>query len=311
MPKALVTGGGGFIGGHLAEALIASGWAVTVIDNLVTGHLENLKSIQEKIQFVEGDIEDGELLSTSAQECDVIFHQAAVVSVPQTVEDPVGSARVNDIGTLNVLEAARRNSVRRVVLASSCAVYGDDPQLPKVETLLPKPQSPYAVQKLTGEYNARLYHELYNVETVCLRYFNVYGPRQDPSSPYSGVISIFMTKAAEEVAPAIYGDGKQFRDFIYVKDVVQANLLAATAENASGKVFNIGTGKTVSINDLWEMVRNLSGNKMSPTYQLARAGDIKESVANIDQAKKRLGFTPEFAFENGLAKTFAWYRDQP
>ena len=240
----------------------------------------------------------------------MIFHQAAVVSVPQTVEDPVGSARVNDIGTLNVLEAARRNSVGRVVLASSCAVYGDDPRLPKEETLPPKPQSPYAVQKLTGEYNARLYYELYGVETVCLRYFNVYGPRQDPSSPYSGVISIFMTKAVNQQAPVIYGDGKQYRDFIYVKDVVRANVLAATACREFGGVFNIGTGKTVSINGLWEKVCHLNGSSLIANHQPARPGDIQESVANIDQARSVLGFTPEFEFADGLAKTFAWYREK-
>ncbi len=310
LSKALITGGAGFIGGHLAESLVAGGWDVTVIDNLSTGHLENLTRIQDKIRFINGDIQDAELLMTSTKECEVVFHQAAVVSVPQTVEDPVGSARVNDIGTLNVLEAARRNGVRRVVLASSCAVYGDDPTLPKVEGLLPKPQSPYAVQKLTGELNARLYDELFGLETVCLRYFNVYGPRQDPSSAYSGVISIFMSKAVQETAPAIYGDGNQYRDFIFVQDVVRANLLAATTQGASGQCFNIGTGRTVRIKDLWHMVSELSDTNLPPSYLPERAGDIRESVANIDAAKVHLGFSPEFAFEDGLAKTFVWYKGQ-
>lgn len=310
MPKALITGGAGFIGGHLTEVLVKLGWDVVVLDNLATGRLENLENIKADIQFIEGDIEDGELVATSAKGCEVIFHQAAVVSVPQTIEDPVGSARVNDIGTLNVLEAARANHARRVVLASSCAVYGDDPRLPKVETHTPKPQSPYAAQKLNGEHNARLYHELFGLETVCLRYFNVYGPRQDPSSPYSGVISIFMTKAVQKTAPLIYGDGTQYRDFVYVADVVRANLLAASAGVATGQVFNIGTGNTVTINALWELVKRLSGSTLSPTYQSARVGDIKASVANIDHAVNMLGFAPECTFDDGLAKTFTWYQDQ-
>jgi nucleoside-diphosphate-sugar epimerase len=203
------------------------GCAVTVLDNLTTGHLKNLASVKHLIDFVQGDIQDSDVLAKITMHCDAIFHQAAVVSVTQTVKDPVGSAQVNELGTIRVLEAARRNHVRRVVLASSSAVYGDAPQLPKTESMIPAPMSPYAVQKLTNEYYAALFHRLYGVETVCLRYFNVYGPRQDPSSPYSGVISIFMMRGRDGQAPLIHGDGRQTRDFIYVQDVIQANLLAA------------------------------------------------------------------------------------
>jgi len=225
--KVLVTGGAGFIGSHLVDALVSSGCKVTVLDDLSTGRLSNIEHLKDNITFYKGDIRDRETLDTAVKDCDVVFHQAAMVSVPQTVGDPVGSAMVNEMGTLSVLESSRKHNVKRVVLASSSAVYGDDPQLPKRETMVSKPLSPYAVQKLTGEYYARLYNDLYGLETVCLRYFNVYGPKQDPMSPYSGVISIFMSRAVSKEAPVIYGDGKQYRDFIFVNDVVSANLLAA------------------------------------------------------------------------------------
>jgi UDP-glucose 4-epimerase len=194
-----------------------------------------------------------------------------------------------------------------VVLASSCAIYGDDPDLPKWENMNPKPQSPYAVQKLTGESYARLYFELYGLETVCLRYFNVYGPRQDPSSPYSGVISIFMTKVSNKDAPVIYGDGNQYRDFIFVKDVVNANLLAANGTKAAGRIFNIGTGRYIRVNELLEKINQLAGNSLKPKYGPARPGDVRESVADIDYAKKYLGFEPEYSFEQGLKETFEYY----
>lgn len=306
--KALITGGAGFIGSHLADSLTDAGCKVVILDNLTTGNLFNLRQIEEKITFYEGDIRDPEILDKAAKDCDVIFHEAAVVSVPQTVQNPVGSAMVNDIGTLRVLEAARRNSVKRVVLASSCAIYGDDPVLPKNENMEPKPMSPYAVQKLTGEFYARLYRNLYGLETVNLRYFNVYGPRQDPSSPYSGVISIFLTKAAAGQAPVIYGDGSQYRDFVFVQDVVRANLRAAVAERAVGKFFNVGTGGFIRIKDLWEMISGLAGVSAKPEYKPPRPGDIRESVADIDRARSLLGFNPEYSFEKGLKITHDWYR---
>jgi len=305
--KALVTGGAGFIGSHLVDALKSAGCEVTVVDDLSTGNLANLDHIKEKINFYKGDIRDEELLQKAAADCDVIFHQAAVVSVPQTVENPVASAMVNEIGTLFVLEVARKNNIHRVVIASSCAVYGDDPEIPKHENMNPKPQSPYAVQKLTGEFYAHLYFELYGLETVCLRYFNVYGPRQDPSSAYSGVISLFMTHAAAGTVPVIYGDGNQYRDFVFVKDVVKANIQAATTKKYCGKTYNVGTGRFVRITELWEMTCGLAGIEIEPVYKPPRAGDIRESVANIDLVKKAFGFEPEYSFENGLESTYEWY----
>lgn len=309
--KALVTGGAGFIGSHLVEALVAAKCGVTVLDNLSSGNLSNLEPLKDRITFHQGDIRQRNILEEAAQGCDVIFHLAAVVSVPQTVDNPVESAEVNDIGTLNVFEAARSRNVRRIVFSSSCAVYGDDPSLPKIETMSPMPTSPYAIQKLSAEHYARIYNELYGVEGVSLRYFNVFGPRQDPSSPYSGVISIFMTRALSKQAPMIYGDGNQSRDFVYVKDVVNANLLAASMNQPRGSIFNIGTGSQVRINQLWEKIAFLSGQKnLEPRYGAARAGDILRSYAGMDLAKSKLKFDPECSLEQGLELTLEWYRGQ-
>jgi len=307
--RILVTGGAGFIGSHLVDALLKGNNNVSVLDNLSTGTLSNLEHVADRITFCKGDIRNQGAVMKAAKGCDVIFHQAAMVSVPQTVDNPLDSAMVNDMGTLHVLEAARKNRVNRIVLASSCAVYGDDPQLPKHESQNPKPQSPYAVQKLAGEYYARLYHDLYALETACLRYFNVFGPRQDPSSPYSGVISIFMTKAALRESPIIYGDGNQYRDFIFVMDVVKANLLAANIDDPGGRPFNIGTGSCISINRLWEMIRGMSNLDVEPKYEPSRPGDIRESIANIERAKSILGFKPEYSFSKGLEITFNWYNE--
>ena len=306
--KALVTGGAGFIGSHLTDALVSSGCQVTVIDDLSTGRLSNLEHVKDKIKFYKGDILDQVILEKAVKNCDVIFHQAAIVSVPWSIENPVNSAMVNEMGTLSVLESARKNNVRRVVSASSSAVYGDDPQLPKSENMALKPLSPYAVQKLTGEYYSGLYYKLYGLETVCMRYFNVYGPRQDPTSPYSGVISIFMSNAVSKKTPVIYGDGNQYRDFVFINDVVRANLLAASTDGASGEVFNVGTGKYVTINGLWEMACELSGINIKPEHESPKPGDIVESVANIDHAQKYLQFKPEYSFKNGLEITFNWYK---
>ena len=307
--KALVTGGAGFIGSHIVDALVAEGCDVVVLDDLSSGSLSNLEHIKNKITFYKGTIQDQKILMKASENCEVIFHQAAMVSVTKTVDNPVDSAFINDLGTLFVLESARQNKVKRVVLASSSAVYGDDPLLPKHENMPLKPMSPYAVQKLTGELYARIYYDLYGLETVCLRYFNVYGPRQDPSSPYSGVISIFMTKAVSKKPPLIYGDGEQYRDFVFVKDVVKANLLAATEDDAAGQIFNIGTGKHVSINSLWDMISLFSGLKIEPEYIPSRPGDIIESVASIEKAKSALGFEPDYLFEKGLEIAFKWYNN--
>jgi nucleoside-diphosphate-sugar epimerase len=307
--KALVTGGAGFVGSHLAEALVRQRCAVTVLDNLASGHLSNLDAVSRQIDFVQGDIQDEALLDKLVAGCDAVFHQAAVVSVTRTVKEPVASAQVNDLGTIKVLDAARRNGVRRVVLASSSAVYGDSPQLPKTEALVPAPLSPYAVQKLTNEYYADLYFRLYGLETVCLRYFNVYGPRQDPASPYSGVISIFMTRACETQPPVIYGDGRQTRDFVFVQDVVRANLLAAAREAARGRVFNVGAGQAVEINALWRMIAGLARITVSAQYREPRPGDIVHSLAGIQSAREELGFQPTVSLDEGLRRTFEWYRE--
>lgn len=306
--KALVTGGAGFIGSHLVEALTAIGCQVTVLDNLTSGSLANLKHLAGKYDFYQEDIQDSKALLAAAEKCDVIFHLAAVVSVPQTVENPVETAAVNDMGSLLVFETARRQKVKRVVFSSSCAIYGDDPQLPKREDMSPKPMSPYAVQKLAAEYNASVFYDLYGIETVVLRYFNVYGPRQNPASPYSGVISIFMTKALLNEAAFIYGDGQQSRDFIYVQDVVNANLLAATAQSACGQVINIGSGRAVRINDLWQAICAISGRNITPAYEPKRPGDISESLADIERARALLDFNCEVPLETGLKSTFEWYR---
>ena len=306
--RALVTGGAGFIGSHLVERLLGCACQVSVLDNLATGRLENLAGVRHDIDFFHGDICDEAALAAASEGCDVVFHMAAQVSVVQTVQAPVASARVNDLGTLQVLEAARRAGMRRAVLSSSSAVYGNEAQVPNQETMAPKPMSPYAVQKLTGELYASLYNDLYGLETVCLRYFNVFGPRQDPSSPYSGVISIFMNRAIDGGRPVIFGDGGQSRDFVYVEDVVRANLLAATRPHAAGSVFNIGTGQAVGIGDLWGRISTVAGSDRAPRFEPARPGEIYASVAHIGRAAEQLGYAPEFAFNQGLTLTYDWYR---
>jgi len=308
--KALVTGGAGFIGSHLVDALLAGDCHVAVLDNLTGGKLSNLNHVQDKIHFYKNDIREPGALLDAAQGCDVVFHLAAVVSVQQTIDNPIESTMINDIGTLNVLEAARKANAKRVVLASSCAVYGDDPRLPKEETMIPKPCSPYAVHKLSAEHYARIYYELHGLETVSLRFFNVFGPRQDPSSPYSGVISIFMKNAASNRIPVIYGDGNQSRDFVYVNDIVKANLLAADRDNLGGKIVNVGSGSFVRINRLWDLISSLNGHPSEPKYRPARPGDILHSVANIESAKALLNFRTEITLETGLERTLNWYRNQ-
>lgn len=308
--KALVTGGAGFIGSHLVEALIENNRDVIVLDNLSSGNFANLSKFEDRITFQKGDIRDRDALAKAASGCDAIFHLAAVVSVPMTVEDPIDSALVNDLGTLFVLEAARTRNIQRVIYSSSCAVYGDGPQLPKNEAMRVEPMSPYAVQKLNGEHYARIYSELYGIRAVSLRYFNVFGPSQDPSSPYSGVISIFMTKSAKAETPIIYGDGNQSRDFVFVKDVVRANLLAAMGgDQVAGKAFNVGSGRSVTINELWHLTSGLSGFHGEPTRLDPRPGDIYASLADTNRAVSDLGFKAEYEFERGLELTFKWYKN--
>jgi nucleoside-diphosphate-sugar epimerase len=307
--SALVTGGAGFIGSHLAEALADGGCRVTVLDNLASGNEANLRTAADRVRFIRGDIRDREAVEAAAQGVEVVFHLAAVVSVPKTVADPIGSTEVNELGSLNVLEAARRLKARRLVFASSSAVYGDEPTLPKREAMPPRPLTPYAVQKLSVEYHLKVYGSLYGLETASLRFFNVFGPRQDPSSPYSGVISVFMTRALNAEPPVIYGDGRQSRDFIYVADVVQALIAAASSPAAPGGVFNVGTGSAVTVLRLWESIASLAGIRMIPSHGPARVGDVPHSVAAVDSARDRLGFLPQVSLEDGLRRTLDWYRE--
>jgi nucleoside-diphosphate-sugar epimerase len=308
--SALVTGGAGFIGSHLVEALISAGCRVAVLDNLSSGNYTNLKHLDGEFSFFQDDIRNQKALTVAAEDCEVIFHLAAVVSVPQTIENPIESAAINELGSLSVFETARKKKVQRIVFSSSCAVYGDDSRLPKLEDMEPNPRSPYAVQKLAAEYYAQMFYNLHGLETTVLRYFNVYGPRQDPSSPYSGVISIFMTKALLNEPAIIYGDGNQSRDFIYVQDVVRANLLAASSREVGGEIINIGSGKSVAINQLWDAICAVSGRNLKPEYAPKRPGDIVESVAGTQSAGTKLGFECEMPFAKGLEATFEWYRSQ-
>jgi UDP-glucose 4-epimerase len=307
--SALVTGGAGFIGSHLVEALLAGGCRVSVLDDLSSGSERNLPPPSAHLRFIRGDIRNRRTVADAVTGCETVFHLAAVVSVPKTTQDPIGSAEVNEAGSLNVLEAARRAGVRRLVFASSSAVYGDDPRLPKREEMAPKPLTPYAVQKLAVEHHACVYSGLFGLPAVSLRFFNVFGPKQDPTSPYSGVISIFLTRALAGEAAVIYGDGRQSRDFVFVDDVVQALLAAAQSASAPGRVFNIGTGRAVTINALWEIVAALCGASAQPVHAPPRPGDISQSMSAIDVARAELGFTPRVSVEEGLQTTMAWYRN--
>jgi nucleoside-diphosphate-sugar epimerase len=305
---ALVTGGAGFIGGYLVEGLLEAGWSVRVIDDLSSGSERNLAHAMDRIDFTRGDIRDADALARAMQGVEVVFHQAAVASVPRSVAKPLLSNSVNIDGTLLVLETARQSGVRRVVYAASSSAYGDTEVLPTVESLPATPLSPYALQKYTGEVYCRLYSELYGLETVSLRYFNIFGPRQDPNSDYAAVIPRFVTAALEGQRPVIYGDGDQTRDFIYVENAVQANLLAADAGRASGSVINIAAGKRTSLNDLWQNIRTIVGTDVEPRYAAPREGDVRDSLADLTLASDLLGYEPSVDLEAGLGKTIAGFR---
>ncbi len=300
MTRCLVTGGAGFIGSHLTEAAVARGWEVVVLDDLSTGKLENLVAVRGDVAFLEADVTDAARVREAARGCEVIFHQAALVSVPRSVAEPKLSAEINDLGTVNVFEAARNERVRRVVLASSAAVYGMRHAPPHVETLPPDPATPYAAHKLLGEHYARFYAAAYGIESFALRYFNVYGPRQDPSSPYSGVISIFADRLARGTKPTLFGDGLQSRDFVHVADVVQANLAAATAPGADGTALNVGTGRAVTILELWRTMAKVAGRSDEVTFAPARMGDIVASLAATALARERIGFEAGISLSEGL-----------
>jgi nucleoside-diphosphate-sugar epimerase len=302
----VVTGGAGFIGSHLAEELERRGERVRVVDNLSTGHRRNLAHLRT-VEFVEGDLADLETAHRAVAGADYVLHQAAIPSVPRSVSDPITSNRSNIDATLHVLVAARDAGVKRVVYAGSSSAYGDTPTLPKREDMPTNPLSPYALQKLVGEQYLQLFTRLYGLETVTIRYFNVFGPRQDPSSPYSGVISLFASALLDGRAPGICGDGEQTRDFTYVANVVDGVLRACTAE-ASGQVINVATGGRISINQLFRTMRDLLGAPVDAAYIEPRAGDVRDSQADITRAREVLGYEPVVTFEEGLQRTLEWYR---
>jgi len=299
--KALVTGGAGFIGSHIVDRLLDDGHEVIVLDDFSTGHRSNLPD-NDSLSIIEGDIGDFDTVKRCMPGVDWVFHKAAVASVPKTVNDPVGSSLINYQGTLHLLEAARENRVKRFVFASSAALYGDEPTLPKVETMCPVTLSPYAVDKLASESACGMYSRLYGLETVCLRYFNVYGPRQDPSSPYSGVISIFTDKLQNKATPTVFGDGEQTRDFVFVSDVVEANIKAVTENGGVGQFFNIATGNKITLNDLLKILCDIYDVKFNANYEDARKGDIKKSYAAIDKAKANLNWSPAVDLKEGLSR---------
>jgi len=305
----LVTGGAGFIGSNLVHRLVLEGRSVRVLDNFSTGRQENLASILTDIELIEGDIREPATLQRCTQDVDTVFHLAAIPSVPRSIEDPRLSNDNNISGTLNVLIAARDNRVRRLIFASSSSVYGDTPVMPKHENMTPALLSPYALNKLAGEHYCRLFSALYGLESVSLRYFNVFGPRQNPESEYAAVIPKFITAALQEVPPVIYGDGEQTRDFTFVENVVNANLLAARATRCSGEVLNIATGERISLNQLTAHLANLTGNRISPQYAKARIGDVRHSLADITLARSFLGYEPSVDLKTGLQKTLEWFQD--
>ncbi|MFB3853671.1 MAG: SDR family oxidoreductase [Vicinamibacterales bacterium] len=309
MAHYLVTGGAGFIGSHLVEALAVRGDRVRVVDSLITGRRENLARVPQ-IDFVLGDLADLKVARRAMEGIDYVLHQAAIPSVPRSVSDPIASHRANVDATLNVLVAARDAGVRRVVYAGSSSAYGDTPTLPKREDMAPRPLSPYALQKLVGEQYCQLFTHLYGLETVTIRYFNVFGPRQDPSSPYSGVISVFVTALLENRAPTIHGDGEQTRDFTYVSNVVDGVLRACEAPGASGEVMNVATGRRISLNELFEVLKVYTGAKVAAVHGPARAGDVRHSQADITRAREILGYAPTVDLEEGLRRTVDWYRVQ-
>jgi nucleoside-diphosphate-sugar epimerase len=283
---------------------------VRIVDNFSSGRRENLAGFADQVELVEGDIRDAALLERLSLGCELVYHEAAVVSVPYSVEHPQETHDVNIQGTLNVLQAARRGKVRRVVFACSAAVYGEEPELPKREAMAPLPIAPYGVEKITGEYYLGVFNKLYGVETVSLRYFNVFGPRQDPRSPYSGVISIFVDRVLKGVTPRVFGDGQQCRDFVFVANVVDANLLAGRVASAAGRCYNIGCGQRTTLNDLLRILGRLTGQEVHPEYDEARAGDIRESVADISRARRELGYEPVISVEEGLRQLLDHERAQ-
>ena len=303
----LVTGGAGFIGSHLVRRLVADGGRVRVVDNLATGKRERLADLEGAIEFIEGDLADPEICETSLDGVHCVLHQAAVPSVQRSVKNPVETNRANVTSTLNLLESSRKHQVRRFVYASSSSAYGDTPVLPKREDMPPNPLSPYALQKFAGERYCQLYFRLYGLETVSLRYFNVFGPSQDPYSEYSAVIPKFATRLGKEEPIVVYGDGEQSRDFTYIDNVVEANILALSAPRAPGTVINVGCGERITLNRLIAILEEIMGVRASVDYQPARPGDVRDSLADISLARDLLGYEPKVGVAEGLRRTADWF----
>ncbi len=308
MAHYLVTGGAGFIGSHLVEELLRRGEKVRVLDNLSTGKRENVEQFADRIEFVEGDIRSHHIVREAVEGVDFVLHQGALPSVPRSINDPITTNEVNVTGTLNVLDAAKDAGVKRVVYASSSSVYGPDPVLPVREDMNPNPVSPYAVAKLTGEKYCHVFSKVYGLETVALRYFNIFGPGQDPKSQYSAFIPLFVLGILNGQDVTIHGDGLQAKDFTYVSNVVEANLLAAEAEGVSGEVFNVGCGASTSVNEVVAHICKILGTEGNIAYGPARAGDVPQSLAAIDKARKKLGYEPLVRIEEGLERVALWFR---
>jgi UDP-glucose 4-epimerase len=312
MSKYVVTGGAGFIGSALVRGLLREGASrVVVIDNLLTGREENLDEVRSSVEYHAADVRDYDGIAAALRGADVVFHEAAIPSVPRSIQDPVPSHEVNIDGTFQVLRAAAAGNVGRVVYAASSSAYGDTEVLPKVETMSPQPKSPYAMQKLAGEHYCSVFAECFGLETVALRYFNVFGPRQDPSSPYSGVLSLFMRAILERRSPTIYGDGEQSRDFTYVDDVVALNLKAARAKGVAGRMYNGGNGSRITLNQAWKVLQKIEGVDIPAQYGPPRSGDVRHSQADTTAVRAALGYSPAFTFEEGLRLTLEWFRIHP
>ncbi len=306
----LITGGAGFIGSNIAKRLVRDGESVRVIDNFSTGKKNNIDEIKDKIDVIEGDIRDTESVLKAVKDVDFIIHQAALPSVPRSIKDPVTANDVNVTGTLNLLNAAKNSKIKRFVYASSSSVYGDTPILPKREDMPPNPQSPYAVTKLTGEYYCSVFYKVYGLPTVSLRYFNVFGPYQDPESQYAAVIPKFINSVLHHNSPVVYGDGEQSRDFTFIDNVVDANILSCRNDKSSGKVLNIACGNRYTLNRLLTEVSYLTGNKANPQFIEPRSGDIRHSQADISSARELIGYRPKIDFREGLKRTVEWFKGQ-
>ncbi len=310
MKTYLITGGAGFVGSHIAEALVKKGERVKIIDNLSTGRIENIELFIDKVEFIKGDIRNFDLLKEITKNVDIIFHEAALPSVPRSIDNPIASNANNVDGTLNVLYAAKLNNVRRVIYAASSSVYGNSKMLPKVETMNPNPLSPYAVSKYAGELYCKVFYDVYKLETISLRYFNVFGPRQDPDSQYSAVIPKFIKSYLAGKPPVIYGDGEQSRDFTYIDNVVQANLLAANTKETHGETVNIACGRRITINQLADIIRKEIGIDLKPIHKDARIGDVRHSLADIAFAKNLIGYEPIIDVYDGLKRTIGYFLEE-